>query len=296
MSGITFKLKNMSKNETCLHGGVAPVDLLTKLHRCQGGKGRHRCPNCAYEHGYIIGSSKKWLSYDSYCNSITDFESCNMGSLTLTHILISLGENQGGTGRHKCTNCAFKEGFITGLGIQAHNEGLDKSEPITKIDLELVSPPVIKPTINTENKFKPTIVDFVQREIRNRQLGFLGELFILNNEIAELIKAGKPELASQIIHTSDLEGDGAGYDILSFDIDGNEKKIEVKTTRSGIDRPFYVSRNELICSAQYPQNYFIYRLFDFDSTLKKAKYYILQGDMYDSLSLEAISYNALPKS
>jgi hypothetical protein len=58
---------------------------------------------------------------------------------------------------------------------------------------------------------------------------------------------------------------------------GNEKKIEVKTTRSDISRPFYLTRNELEVSSKNPENYYLYRLFDFDSNLNKGKYYVIAG-------------------
>ena len=43
-------------NETCIHGGVSPITLLSNLHHSQAGSGRHRCPTCAYEQGFILGS------------------------------------------------------------------------------------------------------------------------------------------------------------------------------------------------------------------------------------------------
>ena len=105
----------MKNNETCIHDAVAPVTLLKGLHSSQAGSGRHKCSICAYERGFILGSSKQWSSYEEYCNSITDGERCQNGSIAPASILKNLGDNQGGTGRHKCTNCAFKEGFLYGI-------------------------------------------------------------------------------------------------------------------------------------------------------------------------------------
>ena len=52
---------------------------------------------------------------------------------------------------------------------------------------------------------------------------------------------GRPDLAEKVIHVSQIEGDGAGYDIKSFHEDGTVKYIEVKTTRGGIFHSlFYV--------------------------------------------------------
>jgi hypothetical protein len=162
----------MANNETCIHGGVSPISLLAKLHHSQAGSGRHRCPTCAYEQGFNLGSSGNWASYEEYCNNLTDTEICKKGSIAPSHILSNLGDNQGGTGRHKCTNCAFKQGFEVGVlenGIQ-------------DIIIEVVSAPNSKKNkselINTPSK-----IDFIEKEIRNKHLGLLGELFILKSEI-----------------------------------------------------------------------------------------------------------------
>jgi hypothetical protein len=40
------------------------------------------------------------------------------------------------------------------------------------------------------------------------------------------------------------DGDGAGYDILSFDPSGKERLIEVKTTNGAAKTPFFLTRNE----------------------------------------------------
>ncbi len=275
----------MNNNETCIHDGVSPISLLDSLHHSQAGSGRHRCPTCAYEQGFYFGSSKKWNSYGSFCKSLKDSETCQEGSIAPTYILANLGDNQGGTGRHKCTNCAFKQGFEVGL--------LESN--INEISIELVETP------KGENKNKapkittPATVDFIEKEIRNKQLGFLGELFILKNEIAYLNKQGKSDLAKRVDHVSVTIGDGLGYDILSFDLNGNEKKIEVKTTRGDITRPFYITRNEVDISISNPNNYYLYRLFDFDSKLNKGKYYEIKGNLTNSLTLDTLLFIAYPK-
>lgn len=275
----------MKNNETCIHGGVSPISMLVDLHPSQAGSGRHRCPTCAYEQGFNIGSSGNWKSYEDYCNSLTDAEICQIGSVSPTHILSILGVNQGGIGRHKCTNCAFKQGFEVGIlenGIQ-------------DISIEVVSVPI--PQDNQVSAvISPAKVDFIEKEVRNKRLGLLGELFILKSEIEFLKSIGKVELANKIQHVSVTIGDGLGYDILSYDIMGNEKKIEVKTTRSDISRPFYLTRNELEVSSKNPENYYLYRLFDFDSNLNKGKYYVIKGDLGSSLTLETLVYIAYPKS
>lgn len=276
----------MENNETCIHGGVSPVNLLSELHHSQAGSGRHKCPTCAYEQGFNLGSNGQWKNYSEFCESDIVMEECQEGSFAPSNILINLGENQGGTGRHKCTNCAFKSGFEVGV--------LEKS--INSIELQLVPNPESSSEIyNIKTGEIASKIDFIEKEIRNRSLGLLGELFILENEKNFLISNNRSDLADLVQHVSLEIGDGLGYDILSFDLDGVDKKIEVKTTRSNITRPFYLSRNELLVSNRHPENYFLFRLFDFDSELNKGKYYIISGDLSKSLKLDAISYIAFPK-
>ena len=48
------------------------------------------------------------------------------------------------------------------------------------------------------------------------------------------------------MHTSVIQGDGAGYDIKSFDENGNIKYIEVKTTAGSLNTDFYMSPKEAV--------------------------------------------------
>ena len=234
-----------------------------------------------------MGSSGNWNSYEDYCNTLKDSEVCQNGSIAPSTILSSLGDNQGGTGRHKCTNCAFKQGFEVGILENGINE----------ITIEVVSAPSPPENQNQGNTMiTPSKIDFIEKEIRNKHLGLLGELFILKSEIDFLKTNGKDDLANKVQHVSVEIGDGLGFDILSYDLFGNEKNIEVKTTRSNISRPFYLTRNEIEVSSKNPENYFLYRLFDFDSNLNKGKYYIIAGNLADSLSLDAQVFLAYPKT
>ena len=88
--------------------------------------------------------------------------------------------------------------------------------------------------------------------------------------------------------------DGEGYDILSFDRDGKDILIEVKTTIGGIDTPFDISLNEILRAKQDQGKYQIYRLYSFDVTNNTACYYIV--DDIKTLWLEAVNYKAYWKA
>jgi hypothetical protein len=86
--------------------------------------------------------------------------------------------------------------------------------------------------------------DVAEQDERNRALGRAGEELVLRHERANLMGAGRPDLAKQVEWTSVDRGDGAGYDIRSFEPDGHDRLIEVKTTNGWEYTPFHISRNE----------------------------------------------------
>src|SRR5207249_4854860 len=85
----------------------------------------------------------------------------------------------------------------------------------------------------------------VRRAKRNCALGLAGEQLVVRYEQERLSRAGHDRLAGKIVHTSAVESDSRGFDILSYETDGRERLIEVKTTRFGALTPFFASRNEV---------------------------------------------------
>lgn len=132
-------------------------------------------------------------------------------------------------------------------------------------------------------------VNYLEREARNRSLGSAGELFTLNFERARLIGRGRESLAAKIEHVSRTRGDGAGFDILSFEESGAERLIEVKTTKYGRETPFYVSRNELSMSRAEASRYHLYRLFEFRAD---PRLFTLAGALSETCRLSPSSYLA----
>jgi hypothetical protein len=65
---------------------------------------------------------------------------------------------------------------------------------------------------------------------------------VLKHERERLDSAGRSDLASKALHIAELEGDGAGYDVRSFELDGTPRFIEVKTTRGGKQEDFTCHR------------------------------------------------------
>lgn len=132
--------------------------------------------------------------------------------------------------------------------------------------------PVAKPrSVN----LMPKKVNYESRQRQQKKIGDLGEQLVLQHERANC----KPKFWDKIRHVSVEEGDGLGYDILSFDEDGREKYIEVKTTTGGVDRPFFVTANELERSRRDEDKFVLYRLYNFNEKENKADFFTIQGSL-----------------
>lgn len=117
-------------------------------------------------------------------------------------------------------------------------------------------------------------IDYGRREAKNRQLGEQGEAFVLRVEQRRLENAGRSDLAARVQWTSKEEGDGLGYDIRSFDVDGNERLLEVKTTRQGKNHPFFITDAEVRASRELGPSYRLVRVYDFGTN---PRIYELEG-------------------
>jgi hypothetical protein len=105
--------------------------------------------------------------------------------------------------------------------------------------------------------------DPAERDARNRALGRRGEEFVVKQEVARLEAAGHDDLARRVDWVSETKGDGAGYDILSFDPTSKaERLIEVKSTYGEPFTRFWMSRNEATFAEERPEVFRLYRVFD----------------------------------
>lgn len=138
-------------------------------------------------------------------------------------------------------------------------------------------------------RFSPARRDYLAQEARNRSLGKAGELFVLELEVQRLHGAGKKKLADRIEHAAVTHGDGLGYDVLSFEENGRERFIEVKTTAFGELTPFYVTRNELARSSKDSVQYHLYRVFDFRN---RPRVFSLPGEIDGHCKLDPVTYLA----
>jgi Domain of unknown function (DUF3883) len=131
--------------------------------------------------------------------------------------------------------------------------------------------------------------NYLEVDARNRSLGRAGEKLVLEFEHQRLWRAGKQQLADRIEHVARTQGDGLGFDIRSFELDGRDRLIEVKTTRFGALTPFFASRNEVEVSDERQNEFQLYRVFGFR---EQPRLFTLPGRLRQSCQLEPFSYSA----
>ncbi|MFO1474221.1 MAG: DUF3883 domain-containing protein [Lysobacterales bacterium] len=131
--------------------------------------------------------------------------------------------------------------------------------------------------------------DYLERESRNRSLGKAGELLVMEYEARRLHQEGAKKYVDRIEHVSSTTGDGLGFDILSFDGDGRERFIEVKTTAYDAETPFFISPNEVDFSDEKLDQFHLYRLFAFR---RKPQMFIMPGAVAANFSLDPVSFRA----
>lgn len=124
------------------------------------------------------------------------------------------------------------------------------------------------------------------QDAKNRQLGLAGERSVVDYERERLRAAGRRDLADRVRHVSVIEGDGAGYDVMSFEHDGSGRFIEVKTTAGGAGTDFLISASEVEFSKRHSAQYWLYRVYDFDIALLRGRFYVRRGSLADDSGIE----------
>lgn len=150
----------------------------------------------------------------------------------------------------------------------------------------LVEPPAREVLVRTPASLRqrlPRKFDYAARDEANRKLGRAGEQWVIGYEQQRLTELGHPELFQRLDWVSDTQGDGAGFDILSFEEDAHERFIEVKTTNGGVGSSFLVSHNELEFSKEAGDQFHLYRVFQFRDG---PRLFTLPGDLSQHVHLK----------
>ena len=162
------------------------------------------------------------------------------------------------------------------------------------VELFVENPPALNPgnvDVQAPKSLERLIRKFdpAARDARNRALGERGEERIYFSERTRLAKAGRTELSKKVRWVSKEDGDGAGYDILSFSDSGDERLLEVKTTTGPQRTPFYLTENDRAVSAERPNDFRLVRVYDF---LRTPRVFELEPPLEQSMILQPQIYRA----
>ncbi len=132
-----------------------------------------------------------------------------------------------------------------------------------------------------------------ERDARNRDLGKAGEALVFEVEKRWLDGLGRNDLSGRVRWVARDDGDGYGFDILSFDGIGDkanrERWLEIKTTNGPRTTPFFITDNELCVSKERPDVFRIVRLYDFR---RQARAYRLEPPLEQHVRLSPTIYRA----
>ena len=88
----------------------------------------------------------------------------------------------------------------------------------------------------------------------SRKTGIAGEEHVFKFEVNALKKGGRSDLANSVVKQCEDHTDYPGYDIKSYNLDGSEKFIEVKSTKLKSKNSFDISHNEWIKGSNSAKN------------------------------------------
>lgn len=182
--------------------------------------------------------------------------------------------------------------YLTGHRTVLDQQPCPVLPTIAYLDGFFTTMPVITPRPRREGlerlvrKFDP-----VERDFRNRQLGHAGEEFVVDLERRRLSAVDRADLARKVRWVAQEDGDGAGFDVASFDPDGRERLIEVKTTNGAAQTPFYLTRNEMAVAHERREHWHLYRVHLF---AQKPRIFSARPPLDISLTLSPETWRAAP--
>lgn len=127
------------------------------------------------------------------------------------------------------------------------------------------------------------------RDARNSEIGERGEGLVLDFERRRLLAAGRSDLADAVEWSSKERGDGLGFDISSFTVDGEPRELEVKTTPGWATTPFHISRNEREVADANADRWRLVRVWD---VARVPRAFVVTPPLDRLLEMSATSYRA----
>jgi hypothetical protein len=177
----------------------------------------------------------------------------------------------------------FLEAGSADVSLPGDQESIIVAQP-SRTEREDALTPVLKRLVG---KFDPA-----ERDARNRDLGKAGEKFVVEFERQRLKQAGRDDLAERIRWISELDGDGYGYDVKSFEPDGKERLLEVKTTCGHERTAFWLTKREMDVASDRSDIYRIRRVFHFRNQVRMFE---IVPPLHEELSITASAFLATPR-
>ncbi|MDP4092090.1 MAG: DUF3883 domain-containing protein [Bacillota bacterium] len=189
-------------------------------------------------------------------NGFGDLDKCikNLGNMVgLDNLTPTEIKNTRDAVRIVCFNCeqAYKNNFENWVSVNGRivckkcSEELKKNtkysiDEIEQEQIESNEPKTNLSAIYTFEQLKKKYLktDYLSRHKKQIEIGDLGEAFVFDREFEKLKNT---DYCYMLESKSDDETNG--YDILSFELDGTEIFIEVKTSEN-VGLPFYISEHE----------------------------------------------------
>lgn len=140
--------------------------------------------------------------------------------------------------------------------------------------------------------FNGVDIDWDEQHKNFSDIGKLGEELVIEYEKRRLLEAEKEEFVTEVRKVKD----GEGYDIFSRNIDGSERKIEVKTTTGDSDTEFPISLQEVTFSELNTSTYYLYRVFNLNREKRLAEFHEYKGNLNEHFLFEGIQFNAHRKN
>lgn len=192
-------------------------------------------------------------------------------------------------------NISHKEVNRLGLVLMgARKETNSETLPVRSMLQETKTTKIsMRKGVSTKAFRKNKNADFSFEEAKDPGLNIAGEKIVIAHEKRSLIESGRADLAHKVRHVAAIEGEYAGYDIESYTPQGQVKYIEVKTTRGSADSPFYVKKHELEFASRHPENYYLYRVYEYDEVLNSGKLYIARGTVRELFKLTPTCYRVV---
>ncbi len=163
------------------------------------------------------------------------------------------------------------------------------SENVPRIIEDDLPPSNIKSYISEERSFSGKKTDWGKKQLASSKLGRSGEQLVLEIENEKLKSLKLTGVVDDDLYAV-KKLDGEGYDILSYDSNGNELYIEVKTTKRSRNEPFFLSANEKAFLELNKESYVIYRLYEYNSIKSSSKLFKISGRDFQNYTLKPTNY------